>query len=317
MKESSLFQSQKLRIGTRQSPLAQTQTHMFTAALKKQFPDIATEIVLIKASGDHDPKSGKDELLYHQGGKGLFTKELETALLEDRIDVAVHSMKDVPAFIDDVFLIPAVLPREDARDVFVSLKAKTPEELPEGAVIGTSSPRRRAQLLHHWPHLKAEPFRGNVDTRLRKIANGQVDGTFLAYAGLKRLGREGEARSFIELNKMLPCGTQGIVGFEILKANRPLAQLLQSINHAESFTAMQAERGMLRRLDGSCQTPIGAYAYVEGGQVFLKGAVFHPDGEEVWEAEGKAPLAEAENLGDRLGQEIRMKVPPGILPEKP
>jgi hydroxymethylbilane synthase len=316
MNEANFFNSKNLRIGTRQSPLAQAQTHMFIAALKKKFPDLATEIVLIKASGDYDPKSGKDELLYHQGGKGLFTKELEAALLDDRIDVAVHSMKDVPAFIDDVFSVTTVLPREDARDVFVSLKAKSPDELPEGAVIGTSSPRRRAQLLHHWPHLKAEPFRGNVDTRLRKIADGQVDGTFLAYAGLKRLGREGEASSFIDLNKMLPCGAQGIVGLEIMKANALLAALLQAVNHADSFIAMQAERGMLRRLDGSCQSPIGAYAQVEGGQVTLKGAVFDLDGKEMWQASGKAPVAEAESLGDRLGQEIRLKVPPGILPEK-
>lgn len=307
-----------VRVGTRSSPLARAQTDIFAATLKAAFPQFAEkgalEIVIIRASGDYRPGE-EDAPLYSQGGKGLFTKELETALAENRIDVAVHSIKDVPAFIDDAFSLAAVLPREDPRDVFMSPATASPEDLPAGALIGTSSPRRRAQVLNRWPKLKVVPLRGNVDTRLAKLAAGQVQGTFLAHAGLKRLGRAEKISRFMETDEMLPCAGQGIIGFEILKKNEKLAALLATINHAETFAAMQAERAMLQILNGNCDTPIGGLAKIKGQEIYLDGMVVHLEGRGLWQAQSHAALKDAEALGRDVGQQLRAKTPRGILPD--
>jgi hydroxymethylbilane synthase len=300
----------RIRIGTRGSPLALTQARMFADLLTKKFPDIETEIVPIRASGD-ETASTHEQPLYNIGGKGLFTKELEAALKAGQVDVAVHSMKDVPARLDDEFTIACALPREDPRDAFVSKDYLSPDQLPEGAVVGTTSPRRRAQVMRRWPQVKVVPLRGNVDTRLKKLAEGQVAATFLAYAGLKRLGRAQEA---VQVMSLMPCANQGIVGVEILKTNAPLALMLQSISHLESYICMQAERAMLKVLDGSCDTAIGALALIEDNQIILDGIVYHPDGKDEWRASGTASLNEAEQLGEKLGQELRAKTPKGILP---
>ncbi|MBI3420362.1 MAG: hydroxymethylbilane synthase [Proteobacteria bacterium] len=316
---SDVFQGQKLRIGTRGSALARAQAGLFSAALQAAFPQFAEkgalEVVIIRASGDYRPGE-EDTPLYGQGGKGLFTRELEMALDEGQIDVAVHSIKDVPAFIEDRFALTAVLPREDPRDVFVSEKADTPEALPKDSLIGTSSPRRRAQVLIRWPHLKPVPLRGNVDTRLDKLSKGQVQGMFLAYAGLKRLGRTEKITRFMSVEEMLPCVGQGVVGFEILKKKEKLAEMLARLNHAETFTALRAERAMLQTLNGNCDTPIAGLARIKGQEIVLDGLVAHPEGKGLWQARGTAPLSEAVALGREVGQELRLQTPPGILPDE-
>jgi hydroxymethylbilane synthase len=304
----------KIRIGSRGSPLALIQARLFSETLRKKFADIETEIIPIRASGDEKPGE-KDTPLYSIGGKGLFIKELEVALHAGQVDVAVHSMKDVPGILDDEFAIACALPREDPRDVFISPHAVSPEGLPEDSVVGTTSPRRRAQVLRHWPHLKVVPLRGNVETRLRKLNEGQVHGTFLAYAGLKRLGREKETQNVMDVGRMLPCAGQGIIGVEILKANTALASMLAIISHGESYAAMQAERAMLAVLNGSCDTAIGALAEVKNGEVTLEGVLLEPEGKDVWSAKGRASVSEAAALGEKIGREIRAKAPKGILPD--
>lgn len=316
MAESPSSGIAKWRIGTRGSALALTQARMVAKLLQEKFPELVNtlEIVPIRASGDHDPAEKKEIPLYHQGGKGLFTAELEAALHENRIDVAVHSLKDVPAFIPDEFEIAAVLPREDPRDVFLSPVADSPDALPKGAVIGTTSPRRIAQVRHHWPHLKTTTFRGNVDTRLRKLKEGQVQGTFLAYAGLKRLGLQNEMRCFMDTQKMLPCVGQGIIGIEIRKADSARAEMLAALNHGETFSIVTVERAMLRVLNGSCETPIAGLARLEGGQLILDGLVAHPEGKGLWQVQEKGPVSQAIALGEEAGKRLRAQVPPGILP---
>jgi hydroxymethylbilane synthase len=324
MKEtcSSYSAARPLRIGTRGSALARVQTDMFVAALRVACPEFeaqgAVEIIPIRASGDFDPTTGRgDEPLYHRGGKGLFTHELELALDAGQIDVAVHSMKDVPTFLPDDFTIAAVLPREDPRDVFISPVAASPDKLPNGAVVGTSSPRRHAQVLQRWPHLTVAPLRGNVDTRLRKLEEGQVQATFLAYAGLRRLGLSEKVTRVMDEAEMLPCAAQGIIGFEIRKADEEIVQLLKRINHKETFIAMQAERALLAVLDGSCQTPIGALAKLKGDTLHLSGLVVHPEGKGMWEVSGEGSPGDPEGLGTQLGHKLREQTPPGILPGKP
>ncbi len=312
------FRNFPLRVGTRTSALAQKQTEIFLHDLKNKYPELknegAIEIVPLRVSGDHDPASKRDEPLYHCGGKGLFTRELELALLDGRIDLAVHSMKDLPAFHPDGLVIAAAVPREDARDVFVSRDHLSPERMPRRARIGTSSPRRRAQIMHRWPHLEVVPLRGNLETRLNRLASGRIDGAFLAYAGLKRLGRLESTMHVLEIDAFLPAAAQGIIGAQIRQDHAGLAELLAAVNCPDTFAALLAERAMLRVLDGDCQTPIAAHARRKGDALHLRGMVLHPDGKEIWESEGSASSAEAEFLGKSIGEELRAKTPSGILP---
>jgi hydroxymethylbilane synthase len=307
--------SPSLRLGTRGSPLALTQARMVADRLIRQEPGLGVEIVKIRASGDHDPLKDKDEPLIDRGGKGLFTKELEEALLDGRIDLAVHSMKDVPTWLPQGLALAAVLPREDPRDAFISMIASCFEELPSGAMIGTSSLRRQAQILNLRPDLKAVPLRGNVDTRLRKMEQNQADATFLAYAGLLRLGLTHKATEILEPGVMLPSAGQGIIGIEIRQKDAALAEKLEKINCVPTFTCLAAERAMLEVLDGSCRTPIAGLAVIGDGQLYLRGLVAHPDGKGVWRAEEKAPLEDSSRLGKEVGRLLRSLVPPGILPD--
>ncbi|NDE91140.1 MAG: hydroxymethylbilane synthase [Alphaproteobacteria bacterium] len=309
----------KLRIGSRGSPLAIAQTQTALAALRALFPELneegAVELITLRASGDHVLGS-KDERLINVGGKGLFTKELEEALLDDRIDMAVHSMKDVPTWVPDNLTIAAVLLREDPRDALITnLGVQNLDSLPKGATIGTCSLRRQAQLLNKRPDLNVVPLRGNVETRIRKLEAGQVSATILAYAGLKRLGIESRANAIIEITEMLPAVCQGIIGIQIRENDTPLATALAKLNCTKAFSVMQAERAMLEVLDGSCHTPIAGLAVHENGGLTLRGLVAHPDGKGVWEASQSADVADALSLGKNVGRALRAMVPAGILPD--
>lgn len=308
-----------LRVGTRGSPLALAQTTFFIEKLKEKFPVYAetgaVEVIKIKASGDYDPTKGGETHLRDCGGKGLFTRELEEALLEKRIDIAVHSMKDVPTWMPVGLEIAAVLPRGEVRDAFLGKTVSTLAGLPAGSRIGTSSLRRSAQLLNWRRDLVIAPFRGNVDTRLKKLAAGEVDGIILAACGLERLGLSAHINELIEPTQMLPAAAQGIIGIQTRQNEPDLAAVLKTVSCAATFARLQAERAMLEVLDGTCSTPIGALARLNGENLSLEGLVAHPEGKDVWRADIKGGANDARNLGQELGRTLRRLVPPGILPE--
>jgi hydroxymethylbilane synthase len=293
----------KLRIGTRGSPLALFQANetrnRLIAAHDLDPADV--EIVVITTTGD----TVRDRPLAEIGGKGLFTKELEEALLANTIDMAVHSMKDVPAFLADTFEIAAILPREDARDAFISLTAGSLDLLPKGARLGSSSVRRVAQALNKRPDLKPVPFRGNVDTRLRKLNDGVADATFLACAGLNRLGLAKHITSAIPIDVMLPAVAQGAVGIEICKDHNTISRLVRALNHPESATAIACERAFLASLDGSCRTPIAGHAILENGTISFNGETLVPDGTRIFSASRQGISGDAELLGRDAAEDIK------------
>jgi hydroxymethylbilane synthase len=266
-----------LTIGTRGSPLALAQAHETMGRLIRStgMDEDNFCIRVIKTTGDRI----QDRPLGEIGGKGLFTKEIEDAMLACEIDIAVHSMKDMPVLFPDGLVLDCYLPREDVRDAFISPKYKTIAELPEGATVGTSSLRRRAQLLNRRPDLNIVEFRGNVQTRLRKLDEGVADATFLACAGLNRLGRS-DISNPIEVNDMLPAIAQGCIGIERREDDLEMAALLATINDTPATTRLAAERALLDGLDGSCQTPIAGLAELDGDQMRLRGQVIRPDGSE-------------------------------------
>ncbi|MEM1344045.1 MAG: hydroxymethylbilane synthase [Pseudomonadota bacterium] len=292
-----------LRLGTRGSPLALAQAHETRDRLMAAhgLPEAAFEIVVIKTSGDKI----QDRALSEVGGKGLFTKEIEEALLARTIDAAVHSMKDMPTVLPDGLVIPCILEREDVRDAFVSLTYSGIEALPEGARVGTSSLRRRAQLLHRRPDLEAVEFRGNVQTRMAKLERGVAVATFLACAGLKRLGHT--VSHPIEPEEMLPAVAQGAIGIEIREDDETTAALLAPIGHPESAIRLAAERRFLQGLDGSCRTPIGGLAMIKGQSLHLRGEIVRPDGSERLATERRGSLSEAEAMGADAAQELRAR----------
>lgn len=280
-----------LRIGTRGSRLARVQTDMVAAALGG-----ACEIVVVKTSGDRI----QDRSLADSGGKGLFTKELEEALFSGAIDLAVHSMKDVPAALPQGLAIGAVLPREDPRDVFISHKAKTLAELSEGARIGTSSVRRQALVSRARPDLEIALLRGNVDTRLRKLDDGEYDAILLAHAGLKRLGMQSHITSFMPIEEWLPALSQGAIGIETRSSD---TALVSQLNHAPTEIALACERAFQLALDGSCRTPIGGLALYENNRLSFRGEVIAPDGSGFVETEFDVALTGGANEAARLGRE--------------
>ena len=294
-----------LKIGTRGSPLALAQAHEVRDRLQAQHDGIALEIVIINTTGDQV----LDRRLSEVGGKGLFTKEIQEALLDGRIDVAVHSMKDVETWLPDGTALAAILEREDPRDVFISDKAASLDELAPGAVIGTSSLRRQAQILHRWPHLRVETLRGNVQTRLRKLGEGEADATLLALAGLKRLGNEGVASGIIETDVIMPAVAQGAVGLEIRKGDSRVEQAVAPLNHGPTACRVTAERAMLAALDGSCHTPIAGLAELNGTQLTLAGLVAQPDGSACHRLSRSGPADDGEALGTELGRELRALMP--------
>ncbi|MEM6945070.1 MAG: hydroxymethylbilane synthase [Pseudomonadota bacterium] len=292
-----------LRIGTRGSPLALAQAEETKARLMAahDLPAEAFEIVVIKTTGD----AVQDRALSEIGGKGLFTKEIEEGLLGGSIDIAVHSMKDMPTVLPDGLAITALLPREDVRDAFISPRHAGIAALPEGAVVGTSSLRRRAQLLHRRPDLKVVEFRGNVQTRLRKLGDGVAEATFLACAGLNRLGMNGEMRSAIEPEEMLPAVAQGAIGIESREDDTRILSLLAPLHCGETGSRLAAERAFLAGLDGSCRTPIGGLAVLEGDALWLRGEIIRPDGSERIVTERRGTLSDAAAMGSDAAAELR------------
>ncbi|MEM7527034.1 MAG: hydroxymethylbilane synthase [Pseudomonadota bacterium] len=292
-----------LRIGTRGSPLALAQAEETKARLMAahDLPAEAFEIVVIKTTGD----AVQDRALSEIGGKGLFTKEIEEGLLGGSIDIAVHSMKDMPTVLPDGLAITALLPREDVRDAFISPRHAGIAALPEGAVVGTSSLRRRAQLLHRRPDLKVVEFRGNVQTRLRKLGDGVAEATFLACAGLNRLGMNGEMRAAIEPEEMLPAVAQGAIGIESRKDDTRILSLLSPLHCGETGSRLAAERAFLAGLDGSCRTPIGGLAVLEGDALWLRGEIIRPDGSERIVTERRGTLSDAAAMGSDAAAELR------------
>lgn len=289
-----------LRIATRKSALALWQAEHVAARLRALEPGRPVELLPLTTEGDRDLGMS----LAAAGGKGLFIKELEVALAEGRAELAVHSMKDVPVEIDPRFVIGAVLEREDARDAFLSVKHASFEALARGARVGSSSLRRRGQLLHRRPDLVVEPLRGNVDTRLRKLERGEYDAMVLAVAGLKRLGLEKAITAVLEPSVCLPAITQGIIGIECRSEDDTTRALLAHLNHGPSWTQALAERALSRGLSGSCNLPLAGHATLEGGMLSLRGCVASPDGRRLIEGAVSGPDRRPEDLGIQLAQDL-------------
>jgi hydroxymethylbilane synthase len=302
-----------LRIGTRGSKLALIQAGLVRDALALAVPELATsgaiEIVVIKTTGD----AIQDRPLSEAGGKGLFVKEIEEALLGNRIDAAVHSMKDMPTAQPAGLAISAFLPREDVRDVLIAGDTKRIADLKKGAVIGSAALRRKAQLLHLRPDLQVVNFRGNVDTRLAKQASGVVDATLLAMAGLKRMGL-GHVGAPISEDEMLPAVGQGAVCIECRRDDVKTRSWLAGIDHAPTATCVAAEHAMLAVLDGSCRTPIAGHATLGAdGALQLRGMILKPDGSQVIATERRGAASDAEAMGRDAGDELKRRGGPGFL----
>ncbi len=303
-----------LRIGTRGSPLALAQADEVRGRLIAAHPDLAeagaVEIAVIKTTGD----KVLDRPLAEVGGKGLFTKEIEDALLDASIDIAVHSMKDVPTWLPDGLVIACLLPREDPRDALIARDAESLAALPAGAVIGTASLRRQAQVLARRPDLKVVSLRGNVGTRLRKLGEGQVDATMLALAGLRRLGKADVVSCVLAPDEILPAIAQGAIGIECRAGDDRVRALLAPLNHRPTEIAVGAERALLARLDGSCRTPIAGLAQLDDeGGLSLRGLIARPDGSALVEDQIDGPAEAAQALGTELGTRLRARAGPGFL----
>ena len=303
----------KLRLGTRGSPLARRQVDLTIAALTTAHPELAEpgtiETVVIRTTGDRIV----DRPLAELGGKGLFCKEIEAALLDDEIDVAVHSVKDLPTWLPDGLVLAAVLEREDPRDVLIAREGVTIETLPAGARVGSASLRRQGQLLALRPDLQLEMLRGNVQTRLDRVASGAIDATMLALAGLKRLGFDPVPGIPLDVASFVPAVGQGAVGLEARASDHWTLDLLAAINHRETDVCVRAERAMLDALDGSCQTPIGGHAWLDGGQLHLRGLLAEADGRHILIADRKGRIDDGVALGRDAGLELRSQARPGFF----
>ncbi|TCK23097.1 hydroxymethylbilane synthase [Ancylobacter aquaticus] len=302
----------KLRLGTRGSPLALWQAHAVRDALLKahRWPDEAVEVQVIRTTGD----AITDRALSEAGGKGLFTKELEEALLDRRIDLAVHSAKDMPTRLPDGLHLVGYLPRADVRDALILREGVALRDLKPGAKVGTASLRREAQLRRLRPDLHVSLLRGNVHTRLAKVESGEFDGTLLAYAGLSRLGLADKVSSVLETADFLPAVGQGAVAIETRFGDIAVDALVVPVACPATGLALRVERAYLGQLDGSCRTPIGGLAQLEGDEIRFRGAVLSPDGARYYEIVRYGPRNRALELGIAAGQEMRALVPPELLP---
>ncbi len=296
-----MAQLRPLIIATRESALALWQAHHVRDRLMNLHPGLQVELLGMTTQGDQI----LDVTLNKIGGKGLFVKELEQALLEGRADIAVHSLKDVPMTLPEGFALAAIGEREDPRDAFVSGKYRQLSELPPGAVVGTSSLRRESQLRARYPHLDIQPLRGNVNTRLRKLDEGLYDAIILAAAGLKRLGFADRIAALLEPEQSLPAAGQGALGIEIRSDREDLLPILAPLHHSETAACVRAEREVSRQLGGSCQVPLGAYAIVRNGHLYLRGFVAQPGGTPFIQAEISGSPDNPENLGSQLAQALR------------
>lgn len=294
-------QSRPLIIATRESALALWQAHHVRDRLMSLHPGLRVELLGMTTQGDQI----LDVTLNKIGGKGLFVKELELALLEGRADIAVHSLKDVPMVLPEGFALAAIGEREDPRDAFVSSKYRQLSELPPGAVVGTSSLRRESQLRARYPHLDIQPLRGNVNTRLRKLDEGLYDAIILAAAGLKRLGFADRIAALLEPEQSLPAAGQGALGIEIRSDREDLLPILAPLHHPETAACVRAEREVSRQLGGSCQVPLGAYAIIRNEHLYLRGFVAQPGGTPFIHAEVSGSPEDPENLGSQLAQALR------------
>ena len=296
--------SATVRIATRKSPLALWQAEHIKSRLEQLHPGIVVELLGLQTKGDKI----LDTPLAKVGGKGLFVKELEAALLDQRADFAVHSMKDVPAEFPPGLELAVICEREDPRDAFVSNHYAGVDDLPQGAVVGTCSLRRQAQLRERRPDLKVVDLRGNVNTRLAKLDAGEFDAILLAASGLKRLAMEDRIRAILTPEESLPAVGQGALGIECRQGDQRIHSLLSALSHQESSWRVTAERAMNARLEGGCQVPIGAYAELQGSgeqqELWLRGLVAQPDGTKVIRGEISGPVAAAQQLGEQLGDQL-------------
>lgn len=294
-----------LRIGTRGSPLALIQTQEVIDALEHHHPTLKgrCEIVSLKTTGD----TLVDRSLADIGGKSLFTKEIEAALLKGEIDLAAHSMKDVAADVPEGLVFPAMLQREDPRDALITSGKKLLEELPKGALFGTASLRRQALVLSKYPDFQVTLLRGNVATRLEKVEKEEVDATLLAVAGLKRLGLLEKATQILEVEDFLPAVAQGAIGIQCREKDEDILQLLIPLNHIPTFQAVSAERAFMKALNGSCRTPLAAYAYINEETLIFKGMVSEPNGKNMRFISHKGSPSQALLIGQEAAGKLREK----------
>ncbi len=300
-----------MKIGTRGSPLALAQAHETRRLLAAAhgIPEDQIEIVIIKVMGDQI----LDRPLSEAGGKGLFTKEIDLAQLDGSIDIAVHSSKDLPTILPDGLEIGGFLPREDVRDAFISLRAKSLMDLPEGALVGTASLRRQALVRKLRPDLRVGLLRGNVQTRLSKLQSGECDATLLALAGLKRLNLTQHVTEVLSDESFLPAVGQGAIGITVRSDDHETRVRLGAILHPETGHALTLERAFLRVLDGSCRTPIAGLARVNKDQISFRGLILRKDGSEFYETQASGTIAEAQRLGVQAGQDLLSRAPADIL----
>ncbi len=289
-----------LKIGTRGSALAVTQSEWIKEKILSRHPGISVELVRIRTKGDKIVDSPLSKI----GGKGLFVKEIEDALLRKEVDLAVHSIKDVPAELPEGLCLSVFPEREDPRDVFISREYASLSDLPEGASIGTGSLRRSSQLLHIRPDLNVVQLRGNVDTRLKKLESGAMQAIILAAAGMNRLGLSAEITERLSTEALLPAIGQGALGLEVRKDDERILQILYFLNHRPTELAVRAERSFLKRLEGGCQVPIAGFGIVEGSDIILKGMVAELDGSNIIRGEIKGPDTKAEELGLALAERL-------------
>lgn len=305
------MQTKPYRIGTRGSPLALAQAYETRSRLMAahSLPEEMFEIVVLSTQGDRV----QDRALSEIGGKGLFTAELEEQLLDGRLDLAVHSSKDMPTTLPEGLYISAYLPREDVRDAFIGRAALTLMEMPLGATVGSASLRRQALIRRLRPDLNVKIFRGAVETRLRKLAEGEADATLLAYAGLKRLGKTDVATELLDPEQFPPAPAQGAICIESRKADARTDALMEAINHRDTFQTVSCERSFLGTLDGSCRTPIAGLAQLDGDRLTFHGMILTPDGTQFHEIRTEGKRAEAETLGKMAGEDIRAKAGTGFF----
>ena len=301
-----------LKIGTRGSPLALAQAHQTRRLLSEahRCDESRFEIVIIRTSGDMI----QDRALSEAGGKGLFTKEIDAAMLRGEIDIAVHSSKDLPTILPEGIEVAGYLPREDVRDALISARASSIEGLPQGGTLGTASLRRQAQVKRLRPDLKVGLLRGNVETRLGKAESGEIDATLLAYAGLKRLGLAHRATALLDIEHFLPAVGQGAIGITARTGDAAASAGLSPILDVTTGVALAAERAFLAVLDGSCRTPIAGHARMVGGALEFRGLVLRTDGSETFETRAEGSPDEAARLGEAAGRDLLARLPKGVLP---
>lgn len=293
--------AEKIIIGTRNSKLALAQGEEFRQAILAKFPDKKIDIRGFTTTGDKILSKNLSEV----GGKGLFTKEIEEALLNKQIDIAVHSVKDLPAETPIGLIIKATLKRKDPTDAFISKKYNSLKNLAKGTIIGTSSIRRKALLLNKYPHLNIVNLRGNVNTRLKKLNSSQIDGTILASCGLQRIGKQDEISQRIDIEEMLPAIGQGAICAECRDIDKDIINILENINHQQTEICINAERAFLSEIDGSCRTPIAAYAVIKDNKIYLQTLIAHPEGRDIYKLSEICDLTQGKELGQAMADKTK------------